>query len=1090
MEISPVILVLLAIVLFLSGMMFGHYRYRRTFSPEIDKICKKYTTFFDNTYSGFALHELIYDISGKAVDARYIEVNRRFMQIYDLKEELVGKTMREAVPFCKAEWFVEYDQVLKSGKSVTRTAYLDTRDTFIEVTLFPLSGKTFGATIHDITPWVKAEQHLKHIISNVNGVFFSISRNGIFTLSEGLALVKLGLKPGEVVGLNAFEVYRDHPGIIESLHKCLQGQFVETVHLINDTWLETRYTPVFDIYNKVIGILGIAVDITEQTHAHELLIQNEAKYRSIVENIHSGFTLNELIFDEKGIPSNVKILHANNRFRELYYLSEKEISEHTYATLFPGFERDFADKANQVVITGKSYTRVGYNLNNRFIESTFYKATDNQFIRLDTDLTDRLLTESELEASRQKFLGIYNLLSDMAGIMKLSNLRLVECNPAFTRLTGYTPREYLGKTLPELQLLVNPADEDNIRAIMTENEVYQGYELTIRTRDGKLLTFLLTVQQIVFENEPSVLFLAHDITERKKAEEALEKRIVTLTQPLDVSASISFEDLFNTGEIQVLQDAFASATGVASLITTPEGIPITKPSNFCGFCKAIRSTEIGGRNCRFSDGVIGKYDPTGPIIQPCLSGGLWDAGANITVGDKHLASWLIGQIRNEKQDVDRMRRYAKEVGLDVGEFLAAFEEVPVMSEEQFKVIARSLYTLAQHLSRLAYQNIQQARFITELKKTQDKLLISEQKFSDIYQMSPGIIGISRISDGRIIDGNLSMSRIGGYSQEEFMGKTTLEMGIWKSEASRSEMLEELRKKGEIINREITLTLKNGIDLICLFSARKITYHDEECLLFLVQDISDRKRIEEQIIEMNANLEKTIAERTKQLQQAIRDQETFAYSVSHDLRSPLRHIEGFLRLMINRLDIQDETVKGYFEKINVATGRMAAMIDDLLSFSRLGRKDLDIKSVDLNILVGEVIDQFKIAYQNREIEWKLNLLPVIECDRNLFKQVFENLISNALKYTSKRRLSVIEIGARDLPENIAEIYVKDNGIGFSMSYAHRLFGVFQRLHNSEEYTGTGIGLANVKQILTRHNGKVRAEGILNEGAVFYLTIHKP
>jgi chemotaxis family two-component system sensor kinase Cph1 len=174
---------------------------------------------------------------------------------------------------------------------------------------------------------------------------------------------------------------------------------------------------------------------------------------------------------------------------------------------------------------------------------------------------------------------------------------------------------------------------------------------------------------------------------------------------------------------------------------------------------------------------------------------------------------------------------------------------------------------------------------------------------------------------------------------------------------------------------------------------------------------------------------------------------------------------------------------------MASHRMSAMIDDLLTFSRLGRKELDIKRVDLNSLVNEVIDQYKIIYNNREIEWKVNLLPTIPCDANLFKTVFENLIANAIKYTSKKPLAEIEIGARDLPDNMAEVFIKDNGVGFNSLYATRLFRVFQRLHPSEEFSGTGIGLANVKQIITRHNGKVRADGVVNEGATFYLTLHK-
>jgi PAS domain S-box-containing protein len=1100
MEVPITILVLLAAILFMGGLFTERLRSYQAFikkgfvrQPEplsqSDGIFGKFATYFGNTINGYALQEIICNEDGQVSTVRFIEVNRRFMDIFGLKTDIADKNLSEVLPAFETEWLRDYKNLLQTGKTSSRQIYLENRDTFLEMVIFPVAGKIVGASFHNITHWVKAEQQLKSIIARFNGIFFSIRRNGIFTLSEGLALDKLGLAPGQAVNMNAFELYKDYPSILEALQKCLEGHYVEQVFLINNTWLETRLSPALDNTGAVIGVNGFAVDITPQTLANELLIQSEAKYRSIVENMQSGFTLNELLFDTQGVPCDVKILHANSRFRELYKLSSLNDTE-TYSNLFPGFEYEYAEKAFQVIETGKSYTRVGHTLNNRFIESTLFKAHGNQFIRLDTDLTHRMHTQNELEASRQKFMGIYNMLSDMAGIIRLSDLHILECNPAFSKITGYSPAEYTGKTLEDLEILADPSSFASVIEALMESDLIKGHECLVKNREGMHLTFLLTVQKIIFEEESCLLFLAHDITERKKTEEAMTRRLVVLTQPLDVSASLVFDDLFNLDEIQELQDAFASATGVASVISTPEGIPITKPSHFCHFCTTVRQTDTGSKNCRFSSGIIGSARDTAPDIRPCLSGGLWDAGAQIKVGNKHIATWIIGQIRKDNFEISRIGHFAADLGIVPNALVEAYQQVPMMSEDQFQIIARSLQTLARHLSQLAYQNIQQARFITELKKTQDDLMISEQRFADIYQMSPVIIGISRLSDGKIIHGNLALSKIMGQAPENAEKKTTHETGIWKTEQERDEMLEELQHSGEIVNRETTLTLQNGIDLICLFSARKITFHEEECLLFLVYDISDRKRVEEQIFQMNANLEKTIAERTEQLQQAVRDQEAFAYSVSHDLRSPLRHIDGFLKLLSPKIDMQDDNIRNYLEKINMATTRMANMIDDLLIFSRLGRKDLEIREVDLNILVTEIIEQFKVAFANRKIEWKINLLPVIHCDRNLFKQLFENLISNAIKYTSKKPSAIIEIGARDMPNQTSEIFVKDNGVGFDNAYVDKLFKVFQRLHPGDEYAGTGIGLANVKQIASRHGAKVRAEGTPNEGATFYLTINKP
>ncbi len=190
----------------------------------------------------------------------------------------------------------------------------------------------------------------------------------------------------------------------------------------------------------------------------------------------------------------------------------------------------------------------------------------------------------------------------------------------------------------------------------------------------------------------------------------------------DGSNEVSFEDLFDLKDIQRIQDEFSSATGVASIITRPDGTPITSQSNFTQLCCGIiRKTEKGRTQCFHSDAIIGRHHPEGPIVQPCLSAGLWDAGASITVGGRHIANWLIGQVRNESQSDENMRAYAREIGADEEEFMEAFARVPTMSEEHFKGIAQALFTLANQLSLSAYQNMQQARLIAEQQKAEEVL---------------------------------------------------------------------------------------------------------------------------------------------------------------------------------------------------------------------------------------------------------------------------------------------------------------------------------------------------------------------------------
>jgi two-component system cell cycle sensor histidine kinase/response regulator CckA len=220
--------------------------------------------------------------------------------------------------------------------------------------------------------------------------------------------------------------------------------------------------------------------------------------------------------------------------------------------------------------------------------------------------------------------------------------------------------------------------------------------------------------------------LTQGLTELRKS----GSELTSMASELD--SKIAFGDLFNLEEIQRIQDEFAAATGVASIITDPAGTPLTAPSNFTYLCNdIIRKTKQGCSNCFKSDAAIGRYHPEGPIVQPCLSGGLWDAGASITVGGYHIANWLIGQVRNETQSEESMRSYAREIGADEELFMKAFDAVPAMSYDRFEQIARVLFTLANQLSTTAYQNVQQARYINERKKAEDEIRKSKHQYDNL-----------------------------------------------------------------------------------------------------------------------------------------------------------------------------------------------------------------------------------------------------------------------------------------------------------------------------------------------------------------------
>jgi light-regulated signal transduction histidine kinase (bacteriophytochrome) len=242
-------------------------------------------------------------------------------------------------------------------------------------------------------------------------------------------------------------------------------------------------------------------------------------------------------------------------------------------------------------------------------------------------------------------------------------------------------------------------------------------------------------------------------------------------------------------------------------------------------------------------------------------------------------------------------------------------------------------------------------------------------------------------------------------------------------------------------------------------------------------------------QLNIQLEQRVIERTAQLEESNRELESFSYSVSHDLRAPLRHILGFAGLLDKQTHGQlDEKAHRHLRTIAEAAQKGGQLVDDLLAFSRLGRAELKKVRVDLRRLVEEARADLLPDLEGRQVIWHVSALPVVQGDPALLRLALRNLLSNAVKYTRPRAEAQIEVSARETPDEVS-VHVKDNGVGFEMQFVDKLFGVFQRLHTAEQFEGTGIGLANVRRIILRHGGRVWAESVMGEGSTFHFSLPK-
>jgi signal transduction histidine kinase len=302
--------------------------------------------------------------------------------------------------------------------------------------------------------------------------------------------------------------------------------------------------------------------------------------------------------------------------------------------------------------------------------------------------------------------------------------------------------------------------------------------------------------------------------------------------------------------------------------------------------------------------------------------------------------------------------------------------------------------------------------------------------------------------------------------------------------------------------ELTKIRKDGSRFPAIVSVTALRDARDEIIGYLLigTDNSARKRAEEALAkaaalqaetvrQLNADLEQRVSERTAQLKAANGELEAFSYSVSHDLRTPLRAIDGYSQVVLDQFGPQlPDDGRRYLQTIRAGAQKMGALIDDLLAFARLNRQELSKRSFDTRTLVQAALEELGLPLPGRQIEVRLGELPASYGDPMLLKQVWLNLLTNAVKYTRKRELAVVEIGWVQTA-GVATFFVRDNGTGFDMRYADKLFGVFQRFHRAEDYEGTGVGLAIVQRIVHRHGGRVWADAAVDRGAAFYFTLEK-
>jgi PAS domain S-box-containing protein len=382
------------------------------------------------------------------------------------------------------------------------------------------------------------------------------------------------------------------------------------------------------------------------------------------------------------------------------------------------------------------------------------------------------------------------------------------------------------------------------------------------------------------------------------------------------------------------------------------------------------------------------------------------------------------------------------------------------------------------------------RVETNLRQARDQLQIEvaeRTQQANLLNLTHDTIFVRDMGDV-ITYWNRGAQELYGWTPQEATGKRSHELlrTVFPGpiEGIRADFLRTGRWDGELKQNKA-----DGIEVVV--SSRWSLARDDDnrpvAILETNNDITERKHREEQIQRLNEEL----ARRSAELAGTNKELEAFAYSVSHDLRAPLRHMSGFTQLLHKRVSsLLDAKGQHYIEMILDSSKRMGNLIDDLLAFSRIGRAETRQTLVNTVQLVKEAITEVRQETLGRNINWKIGELPNFNADRSMLRLALVNLLSNAIKFTRTRSQAEIEIGSTDGRPDEVVIFIRDNGVGFDMKYVNKLFGVFQRLHQADTFEGTGIGLATVQRIIHRHGGRIWAEGLVGRGATFYFSAPKP
>jgi PAS domain S-box-containing protein len=898
----------------------------------------------------------------------------------------------------------------------------------------------------------------------------------------------------------------------------------------------------YDEQGDLVSIVGTVLDITERKQAEEALATSEYKFRTLFENMQEGVALHQVIYDEQGQAVNYRILDTNPAFEKHTGL-KLEIARGRLATEVYGTDNPpFLERWAVVADTGEpSEFETFFEPMQKHFRISAISLARGTFATVFQDITEQRRQEAAIREREEKLRSIFRVAPIGIGLVK--DRVITDINDGVCRMTGYSRHELLDQSAR----ILYPSQED---FEYVGREKYRQIsehgtgttETRWRHKDGSIRHIILGSTPLdTSDLSKGVTFTALDITDRKRAVEALtasEVRYRRLFESakdgiliLDAKTGMIVDvnpfliRLLGYSYEQFLGKAIWELASLNELVPSIEYFRKLQQERYVRYDNLPLETTDGRRiDVEFVSNV---YDVGDTKVIQCNIRDITER--------KHAEEQIKSLARFPEENPNPVLRVARngailyanpasdalrrQTTLFVDEVASpwlqnllesAFDSGTVIKKEA--AFNGSVYQLTiRPVTENEYVNIY-ARDITERKLAEEAVRESEQKLKAAVYGSP-IPQFVIDRNHRVVYWNKALEEISGLRAEEMVNTDNHWLAFYKEKRpcmcdllvdrhanSIPEWYGAQYRKSRLVADAYEVTdffphLGDGGKWL-FFTAVSINDSDGNVIgaMETLEDVTGRIKAEMEIHQLNEELEKRVVDRTAQLQAANKELEAFSYSVSHDLRAPLRAIDGFSRILVedHAAQLPDEAV-GYLNRVRNGATHMGRLIDDLLRFSRLSRQSLLKQPVNLYTLVEETWSTLEVEREERRVELVIGELPDCQGDPALLKQVFFNLLGNALKYSRLKSDTRIEIGF--LPQVIRTgeppatnvYFVKDNGVGFDMQYAGKLFGVFQRLHRQEEYEGTGVGLAIVHRIIARHGGSIWAQSEPDKGATFYLTI---